>query len=67
MYNDDVAVEFEAFVLIGNIIQSKTAAVFSAARHRPSQSATQLPSIVVRVHVGPRSDRSGLLDDNFMF
>ena len=26
-----VAVDFEAFVLIGNIIQSKTAAVFSAA------------------------------------
>lgn len=43
MYNVSLAmaaVEFEAFVLIGNIIQSKTAAVFSAAVH--PAPATQL-------------------------
>ena len=43
MYNVSLAVaavEFEAFVLIGNIIQSKTAAVFSAVHVRAS--ATQL-------------------------
>ena len=34
-----VAVDFEAFVLIGNIIQSKTAAVFSAAPPRSRNTA----------------------------
>ena len=61
MYNVSLAVaavEFEAFVLIGNIIQSKTAAVFSAAVRVHPAPATQL-LCRRRRRPCPRSDQSG--------
>ena len=65
MYNVSLAmaaVEFEAFVLIGNIIQSKTAAVFSAAVHVHPASATQL---LCRRRVGVRVQDQTSLDAVF--
>ena len=63
MYNVSLAaaVEFEAFVLIGNIIQSKTAAVFSAAVHVVRVHPAPATQLLCRRRVGVRvQDQTGL-------